>query len=635
MDRKHFLPVSREDLRQRGIDQLDFIIVTGDAYVDHPSFGTALISRWVEHLGYTIGVISQPDWHTDADFQRLGRPRYGFLVNAGNIDSMVAHYTVAKKHRSVDAYSPGGKMGLRPDRAVIVYCNRIREAYGNIPIAIGGLEASLRRFAHYDYWSDSVRNSILVDSSADILMYGMGELQTAEICNALAAGTPVQQLDDIRGTCVIRSAPPEGPYLECPSAEQVRKDKTAYALATKLQSEEQDSVRGRTVVQPFGIKYLIQYPPMRPLSTPELDEVYALPYARMWHPDYDKDGGVPGFAEVEFSIVSCRGCFGACNFCSLAFHQGRMVTVRSHESILREARSFVHNPRFKGYIHDIGGPTANFRHPSCQQQLQRGLCKGRKCLAPTPCKNLDTSHTDYLKLLQELRAIPGIKKVFIRSGIRFDYLMAAHDEAFFEELVKYHVSGQLKVAPEHCSDHTLDAMGKPHFEVYQAFQKKYEQMNARLGMKQYLVPYLMSSHPGCTIQDAVQLALYLKKTGHDPQQVQDFYPTPGTLSTCMFYTGLDPRTMQPVYVPRTRKEKSEQRALLQFRNPKNKPLVMAALKAAGREDLIGWDKHCLITPWSGHASVSEGKPQHRRTTKQKAQQSSKKKGPKHSRTRRG
>lgn len=601
MDRKKFLPVSRADLQQRGIGQLDFILVTGDAYVDHPSFGTALISRWIEHLGYTTGIISQPDWHSDADFRRLGRPRYAFLVNAGNIDSMVAHYTVAKKRRSADAYSPGGKTGLRPDRAVIVYCNRIREAYGDIPIAIGGLEASLRRFAHYDYWSDAVRNSVLVDSGADILMYGMGELQTAEICGRLAGGAPARALDGIRGTCVVRSTPPEGPYLECASAEQVRKDKAAYALATKLQSEEQDSVRGRTVVQPFGTKYLIQYPPMRPLSTPELDEVYALPYARMWHPDYDKAGGVPGFSEVEFSIASCRGCFGACNFCSLAFHQGRMIAVRSHASILQEARSFVRNPRFKGYIHDIGGPTANFRHPSCQQQLQRGLCKGRKCLAPTPCKNLDASHADYLELLRELRAIPGVKKVFIRSGIRFDYLMAAQDEAFFEELVRYHISGQLKVAPEHCSDHTLDYMGKPHFSVYQDFQKKYEQMNARLGMKQYLVPYLMSSHPGCTLQDAVKLALYLKKTGHDPQQVQDFYPTPGTLSTCMFYTGIDPRTMEPVYVPRTRQEKSEQRALLQFRNPKNKPLVIAALKAAGREDLIGWDKRCLVTPLPGQA----------------------------------
>lgn len=611
MEREKFLPVSKEDLRARGIEQLDFILVTGDAYVDHPSFGTALISRWVEHLGYTVGIISQPDWHTDADVQRLGRPRYAFLVNAGNIDSMVAHYTVAKKHRSKDAYSPGGKMGLRPDRAVIVYCNRIREAFGNIPIAIGGLEASLRRFAHYDYWSDSVRNSILVDSGADILMYGMGELQIAEICSALAQGIPVRALDNICGTCVIRSMPPEGPYIECPSAERVRKDKTAYALATKLQSEEQDSVRGRTVVQPFGQKYLIQYPPMRPLSTPELDEVYALPYARMWHPDYDAAGGVPGFAEVEFSIASCRGCFGNCNFCSLAFHQGRMVTVRSHASILKEARAFVKNPRFKGYIHDVGGPTANFRHPSCQQQLQRGLCKGRQCLAPTPCKNLDTSHQDYLQLLQELRAIPGIKKVFIRSGIRFDYLMASHDDAFFEELVRYHISGQLKVAPEHCCNHTLDYMGKPHFEVYEAFQKKYEQLNRKWNMKQYLVPYLMSSHPGCTLQDAVQLALYLKKTGHDPQQVQDFYPTPGTLSTCMFYTGLDPRTMKPVYVARTRKEKSEQRALLQFRNPKNKPLVIAALKAAGREDLIGWDKHCLVTPMASasHKAPPSKRPQ--------------------------
>lgn len=599
MDRRRFLPVSKEDMQARGLKELDFVLVTGDAYVDHPSFGTALISRWIEHLGYTVGIISQPDWHNTDDFMRLGRPKYGFMVNSGNIDSMVAHYTVAKRHRTVDAYSPGGKMGLRPDRAVIVYCNRIREAYGSIPIVIGGLEASLRRFAHYDYWSDSVRNSVLVDSGADILSYGMGELQTTALCEALAAGIPAQQISDIPGTCVIRSVLPDGSFVECPSMEEVKGDKRAYAQASKIEDEEQDPIRGRTIVQPFGQKFLIQYPPMRPLTTEEFDEVYELPFARMWHPNYDKNGGVPGFSEVEFSITSCRGCFGGCHFCSLAFHQGRMITVRSHKSILKEARSFLKNPRFKGYIHDVGGPSANFRHTSCRQQLQRGLCKNRLCLAPTPCKNLDTSHEDYRELLEELRQIPGIKKVFIRSGIRYDYLMASGDKQFLSDLVRYHVSGQLKVAPEHCADCTLDYMGKPHFEVYQRFQDKFMKMNQKYGMKQYLVPYLMSSHPGCTLQDAVKLAQYLKKTGHDPEQVQDFYPTPGTVSTCMFYTGLDPRTMKPVYVPRTTKEKSEQRALLQFRNPRNKPLVIAALKAAGREDLIGWGKECLVTPMNG------------------------------------
>lgn len=599
MDRRRFLPVSKEDMQACGLKELDFVLVTGDAYVDHPSFGTALISRWIEHLGYTVGIISQPDWHNTNDFTRLGRPKYGFMVNSGNIDSMVAHYTVAKRHRTVDAYSPGGKMGLRPDRAVIVYCNRIREAYGSIPIVIGGLEASLRRFAHYDYWSDSVRNSVLVDSGADILSYGMGELQTTALCAALAAGIPAQQISDIPGTCVIRSVLPDGSFVECPSMEEVKGDKRAYAQASKIEDEEQDPIRGRTIVQPFGQKFLIQYPPMRPLTTEEFDEVYELPFARMWHPDYDKSGGVPGFSEVEFSITSCRGCFGGCHFCSLAFHQGRMITARSHESILKEARSFLKNPRFKGYIHDVGGPSANFRHTSCRQQLQRGLCKNRLCLAPTPCKNLDTSHEDYRELLEEVRQIPGIKKVFIRSGIRYDYLMASGDKQFLSDLVRYHVSGQLKVAPEHCADCTLDYMGKPHFEVYQRFQDKFMKMNQKYGMKQYLVPYLMSSHPGCTLQDAVKLAQYLKKTGHDPEQVQDFYPTPGTVSTCMFYTGLDPRTMKPVYVPRTTKEKSEQRALLQFRNPRNKPLVIAALKAAGREDLIGWGKECLVTPMNG------------------------------------
>lgn len=592
---QRFLPVSRGDMEARGIEQLDFILVTGDAYVDHPSFGTALIGRWIEHLGYTVGVIAQPDWHSTEDFTRLGRPKYAMMVNSGNIDSMVAHYSVAKKRRDTDSYSPGGVAGKRPDRAVIVYCNRIREAFGDIPLIIGGLEASLRRFAHYDYWDNSVRNSILVDSGADLLSYGMGELQTTEICNALASGVPAKELDNIRGTCVIRDMPPEGPYVLCPSAEAVKKDKRAYAEATRIQYEEQDSVRGRTIVQPMGNKYLIQYAPMRPLNEQEFDEVYTLPYTRMWHPSYDEAGGVPGIAEVEFSITSCRGCFGGCNFCALAFHQGRMVTVRSHDSIVQEAKGFVKNPRFKGYIHDVGGPSANFRHPSCQHQLKHGMCK-RKCLAPTPCKNLDTSHEDYRILLEKLRGLPGIKKVFIRSGIRYDYLMESKDERFFSDLVKYHVSGQLKVAPEHCAPRTLDYMGKPHFEVYRKFYDKFKKYNEKLGLKQYLVPYLMSSHPGCSLQDAVQLALYLKEVNYHPEQVQDFYPTPGTISTCMFYTGIDPLTMKPVYVPKDPKEKLYQRVLLQYTKPKNHALVIEALKAAGRTDLIGYGRGCLVPP---------------------------------------
>ncbi|MGI6030146.1 MAG: YgiQ family radical SAM protein [Eubacteriales bacterium] len=615
-----FLPVCQEDLQQRGIDQLDFILVTGDAYVDHPSFGTALISRWIEHLGYTVGIISQPDWHSTQDFTKLGRPRYAFMVNSGNIDSMVAHYSVAKKRRDTDAYSPGGQAGRRPDRAVIVYCNRIRQAYGEIPIIIGGLEASLRRFAHYDYWSDSVRHSILVDSGADLLSYGMGELQATAICQRLAAGVPVDQLDSIPGTCVIRRELPEGDYVLCPSAEEVRRDKKAYALATRLQYQEQDSVRGRTVVQPFSQKYLIQYPPMRPLNQREFDLVYTLPYARMWHPMYDELGGVPAIEEVEFSLTSCRGCFGGCNFCSLAFHQGRMVTVRSHESLLAEACSFVGNPRFKGYIHDVGGPSANFRHPSCKKQLEHGMCSHRKCLAPTPCPQLDTSHEDYRKLLAELRALPGIKKVFVRSGIRYDYLMASGDDRFFRELVEHHISGQLKVAPEHCSDRTLDYMGKPHFEVYRKFAEKYRRINEQLGKKQFLVPYLMSSHPGCTLRDAIALALYLKEIHYHPQQVQDFYPTPGTLSTCMFYTGLDPLTMKEVYVPRSNREKRYQRALLQFADPKNRATVTEALRAAGREDLIGYGPGCLIPPAYG-----AGQRPQRRDTAQKQPSSRRKK----------
>ncbi len=590
-----FLPVCRADMEARGIKQLDYIIITGDAYVDHPSFGTAIISRVIEAEGYSVGIIAQPDWRSKADFERLGRPRYAFLVNSGNIDSMVAHYTVALKKRSDDAYTPGGKAGKRPDRAVNVYCKKIREIYGDIPIVIGGLEASLRRFAHYDYWADDVHPSILVSSGADLLSYGMGELQTAEIVNRLAAGEPIASLRDIRGTCYLCS-PSETPFgaAQCPDFELVKKDKKSYCKATRIQMDNQDEIYGKMVIQRHGGKMLVQNPPMRVLTTAELDRVYALPYMRRWHPSYDALGGVPGIEEVEFSIAHNRGCFGSCNFCSIAFHQGRKIAVRSEESVLAEARLLASLPNFKGYIHDVGGPTANFRRPSCSKQLAQGLCKGKKCLAPTPCPALEVDHGGYLALLQKIRAVPGVKKVFIRSGIRYDYMMKDPDDSFFKELVEYHVSGQLKVAPEHCSGDVLDAMGKPHIDVYRDFSEKFYQITKRLGKKQYLVPYLMSSHPGSKLKDAVELALFLKEMDIRPEQVQDFYPTPGTVSTCMFYTGLNPYTMEPVSVPRSPEEKAMQRALLQYFLPKNRPLVQKALRLAGRADLIGPGKRCLI-----------------------------------------
>lgn len=583
-------------MEKRGLASLDFIIVTGDAYVDHPSFGTAIIGRLLTSKGYSVGVIPQPDWTNTADFTRLGRPNLAFLVNAGNLDSMVAHYTAAKKKRSDDSYSPGGAPGKRPDRAVIVYCNRIREAFEGVPIVIGGLEASLRRFAHYDYWSDTVRRSVLVDSGADLLIYGMGERPVTQIASLLSRGVPVFGIDGISGTCCIKDEPPKGEYVLCPSFESVKKDKKEYAAACKLQFDEHDPVRGKTVVQPHGRKYLICAPPAMPLSTEELDEVYGLPFTRAAHPMYDQAGGVPAIEEVEFSITSARGCFGGCNFCSLAFHQGRMVTARSHESILKEAGGFLQNPAFKGYISDVGGPTANFRAPSCAKQAKEGMCKDRACLTPTTCRNLKVDHGDYLSLLRKLRSLEGVKKVFIRSGIRFDYLMADRSPAFFEELCRHHISGQLKVAPEHVSRETLATMAKPDFNVYRRFFDRFTEYNARIGKKQYLVPYLMSSHPGCTLTDAVALACYLKESGYRPQQVQDFYPTPGTISTCMYYTGINPRDGKAVYVPRTAREKALQRALLQFFKPQNRPLVAEALKLAERDDLIGWGKKCLIPP---------------------------------------
>ena len=594
-----FLPISKSDLRRRGIEQLDYILVTGDAYVDHPTFGTAIISRVIEAQGYTVGIISQPGWKNLEDIRRLGEPKYAFMVNSGNIDSMVAHYTVAKRRRSDDYYTAGNRAGKRPDRAITVYCKLIREAYPDKPIIIGGLEASLRRFAHYDYWEDRVLPSILVDSGADLLSYGMGELQTIEIVTRFGNGEGIETMTDIRGTCYLTD-PANTPWgaVQCPDCDIVARDKVSYAKATRQQMDEQDEVRGKTLIQRHGKRMLVQNPPMRSLTTEELDWVYALPYMRTYHPVYERDGGVAAIREVEFSITHNRGCFGACNFCSLAFHQGRRVTCRSEESILEEARCFTKNPNFKGYISDVGGPTANFRRPSCDLQEKHGMCKCsvKKCLAPEPCKQLVADHSEYLSLLRKLRAIDGVKKVFIRSGIRYDYMLQDPSNEFFNELVEYHVSGQLRVAPEHCSNHVLDAMGKPHIEAYNRFYEMYAKKTKELGKEQYLVPYLMSSHPGSTLNDAIELALFLKANHLHPDQVQDFYPTPGTVSTCMYYTGLNPYTGEKVFVPKSREEKAMQRALLQYYRPENRELVLRALKAAGRQDLIGNGPNCLIRP---------------------------------------
>ena len=598
-----FLPITTEEMQARGWDAADFIIVTGDAYVDHPSFGTAMISRVLESHGYRVCIIPQPQ--TDADYRRFGTPRLAFLVNGGNIDPMVAHYTAAKKKRSEDAYSPGGKAGLRPDRATITYTRALRRLFGDVPIAIGGLEASLRRFAHYDYWDDRVRPSILSDSGADLLMFGMGERHIIEIADRLAAGEDIRALTDIRGTCYLVKAADYQPMpcAECPSYEAVSapddNGKKQYAVSCRIQQQEHDAIRGKVIIQRHGDRILVQNPPSMPLSTEELDNVYALPFMRDYHSSYEALGGVPGIAEVKFSVIHNRGCTGACNFCALAYHQGRMVTCRSHDSVVREVQDIVKMPDFKGYIHDVGGPTANFRAPSCDKQLKHGLCKDKKCLAPTMCPAVKVDHSDYLTLLRRLRKINGVKKVFIRSGIRFDYLIADKDESFFKELIQHHVSGQLKVAPEHVSDRVLKYMGKPSFSVYEKFRSRFYELTKSAGKKQYLVPYLMSSHPGSTINDAIKLAQFLKKEGLHPEQVQDFYPTPGTVSTCMFYTGLDPMTMQPVYVPRTPKEKAEQRALLQYYRPENRAIVLAALQKAKRYDLIGTGEGCLIPPPAG------------------------------------
>ena len=595
-----FLPMNIKEVKARGWDEVDFVYVMGDSYVDHPSFGAAIITRVLEDCGYRVAVLSQPDWKNDADFLQFGKPRLGFFVTAGNIDSMVAHYTVAKRKRSDDAYTAGGKNGKRPDRAVTVYSNIIRRLYPDSVIIIGGLEASLRRFAHYDYWKNTVMPSVLFDSKADIISYGMGELQTIEMAKRLSEGYPVEALYDIRGICYAVKTSDYVPktVVELPSYERVCESKKDYAIAARKELEEADAVRGKTLIQRHGNYILIQNPPMQPLNTKQLDYVYSLPYER-WYPQcYEKLGGVPGIQEVLFSITHNRGCFGACNFCSLAFHQGRAVTVSSKQSVIDEAKAFLNDKRFKGYISDVGGPTANFRLPSCEKQKKAGLCKSRKCLAPTPCPNMQVSHTEYLDILRELRKIDGIKKVFIRSGIRFDYLIEDQSDEFFEELVKYHISGQLRVAPEHCSAAVLDRMGKPHIETYKKFCDKFYKLTGQMNKDQYIVPYLMSSHPGSTLKDAVELALFCKRENIHPKQVQDFYPTPGTISTCMFYTGIDPYTMKEVYVPKSEEEKSMQRALLQYFIPENKQKVIKALIKAGRKDLIGYDSKCLVQPMS-------------------------------------
>ena len=600
-----FLPISRQDMEERGIRQLDFVYVIGDAYVDHPSFGHAIISRVLESHGYRVGIISQPDWRDERSIAILGRPRLGFLIAAGNMDSMVNHYFVSKKRRPSDAYTPGGVMGKRPDYATIVYGNLIRKTYKDVPIIIGGIEASLRRLAHYDYWSNSLKRSILLDSQADLISYGMGEKSIIEIADALQSGIDVKDITFIPGTVyktrdisgISGSEDEKYNAILLPSYEEMKADPEKYAESFGVQYENTDPFTARMLAASYaGGIYVVQNPPQKPLTTEEMDDIYALPYQRTYHPSYEKQGGVPAISEIKFSLISNRGCFGACSFCALTFHQGRIVQVRSHESILSEAEELTKEPDFKGYIHDVGGPTANFRHPACEKQLKCGACKNRQCLYPTPCKNMNTDHSDYLELLRKLRALPGVKKVFVRSGIRFDYLLEDKDDAFFRELVEHHVSGQLKVAPEHISDTVLERMGKPRRSVYERFVKQYERINEKLGKKQFLVPYLMSSHPGSTLKEAVELAEYLRDLNYMPEQVQDFYPTPSTLSTVMYYTGIDPRDKSKVYVCRNPHEKAMQRALIQYRKPQNYELVKEALLKAGREDLIGFDKKCLIRP---------------------------------------
>ena len=590
-----FLPITRKEMEDRGISQPDFVYVIGDAYVDHPSFGHAIISRILENHGYSVCIISQPDWKNPKSIDVFGRPRLGFLVSGGNMDSMVNHYSVTHHRRKTDSFTPGGIMGKRPDYATIVYCNLIRQTYKDVPILIGGIEASLRRLGHYDYWSNTMKRSILLDSQADLLMYGMGEKSIVEIAEALNAGMDVQDITYIDGTVFKTKELDESlPTIVLPSFEEIQKNKRTYAESFKLQYGNCDPFTAKRLAERYGKEYVVQNPPQKPLTTEEMDAVYALPYNRAYHPSYEKLGGVPAIEEVKFSLVSNRGCFGACSFCALTFHQGRIVQVRSHENILEEAEKMVKDPDFKGYIHDVGGPTANFRHPACEKQMTKGACGGRQCLYPTPCKNVNADHSDYVALLRKLRNIPGVKKVFVRSGIRFDYLLADKKDTFIRELVQYHISGQLKVAPEHVSDAVLCRMGKPRNAVYNQFVSKYFALNKQYNMNQFLVPYLMSSHPGSTMKEAVELAEYIRDMGYNPEQVQDFYPTPSTLSTVMYYTGLDPRTMEKVYVPTDPHEKAMQRALIQYRNPKNYYLVREALIAAHREDLIGSGPKCLI-----------------------------------------
>ncbi len=593
-----FLPITKQEMKERGWEQLDFVYVCGDAYVDHPSFGHAIITRILEANGYKVGIIAQPDWKDKESIMEFGEPRLGFLVSAGNMDSMVNHYYVSKKRRKTDAFTPGGVMGKRPDYATVVYCNLIRQAYKKIPIIIGGIEASLRRLAHYDYWSDQLKRSILLDSGADILSYGMGERSIVEIAEALDSGIEVKDITYIDGTvCKVKNLDSVYDAIILESFEELKQDKRNYAKSFYTQYCNTDPFQAKRLVEPYQEHlYVVQNPPAKPLSQSEMDRVYSYPYMRTYHPSYEEAGGVPAISEVKFSLISNRGCFGACSFCALTFHQGRIIQTRSHESLLEEAKKFIWEPDFKGYIHDVGGPTANFRAPACEKQLTQGACKHRQCLFPSPCKNMNASHRDYLKLLRKLRELPNVKKVFIRSGIRFDYLLADKDDSFFKELCEHHISGQLKVAPEHISDAVLTRMGKPENSVYQRFCKKYKKINEDLGKKQYLVPYLMSSHPGSTLKEAVELAEYLRDLGYMPEQVQDFYPTPSTISTCMYYTGVDPRDMKPVYVPVNPHEKAMQRALIQYRNPKNYDLVLEALKLADRMDLVGYDKHCLIRP---------------------------------------
>ena len=590
-----FLPITRKEMEDRGISQPDFVYVIGDAYVDHPSFGHAIISRILENHGYSVCIISQPDWKNPKSIDVFGRPRLGFLVSGGNMDSMVNHYSVTHHRRKTDSFTPGGIMGKRPDYATIVYCNLIRQTYKDVPILIGGIEASLRRLGHYDYWSNTMKRSILLDSQADLLMYGMGEKSIVEIAEALNAGMDVQDITYIDGTVFKTKELDESlPTIVLPSFEEIQKNKRTYAESFKLQYGNCDPFTAKRLAERYGKEYVVQNPPQKPLTTEEMDAVYALPYNRAYHPSYEKLGGVPAIEEVKFSLVSNRGCFGACSFCALTFHQGRIVQVRSHENILEEAEKMVKDPDFKGYIHDVGGPTANFRHPACEKQMTKGACGGRQCLYPTPCKNVNADHSDYVALLRKLRKIPGVKKVFVRSGIRFDYLLADKKDTFIRELVQYHISGQLKVAPEHVSDAVLCRMGKPRNAVYNQFVSKYFALNKQYNMNQFLVPYLMSSHPGSTMKEAVELAEYIRDMGYNPEQVQDFYPTPSTLSTVMYYTGLDSRTMEKVYVPTDPHEKAMQRALIQYRNPKNYYLVREALIAAHREDLIGSGPKCLI-----------------------------------------